>query len=105
MAVNYGEVAFKFVHEYGAEISTMMGTPCLRYKGQFIAMMFDKEGALIIKVSEKSVNELIDMGVGQEFNFTKKRFKEWVLISMKFQNEYEDYILEALNYAKERINK
>ena len=103
--MNYDEIAFKFVHEHGAEISTMMGTPCLRYKGQFIAMMFDKEDALIIKVSEKSVNELIDREIGREFNFTKKRFKEWVLIPMKFHNEYEAHILAALNYAKERIKK
>ncbi len=29
----------------GVELSTMMKTPCLRYEGDFIAMMFDKEEA------------------------------------------------------------
>lgn len=35
----------------GVEESTMMKTPCLRYRGSVLAMMFDKEDALIIKVS------------------------------------------------------
>ncbi len=83
----------------------MMKTPCLRYKGSFLTMMFDKEDALIIKVSPDRVNELIAMGTGMEFNFTKKRFKEWVLIPLEFQDEYEALINEALLYAKGKDNK
>lgn len=78
----------------------MMKTPCLRYNGGFIAMMFEKADALIIKVSPARVNELIDTGVGLEFNFTKKRFKAWVLIPQEYEAEYEAYIREALAYAK-----
>jgi len=78
----------------------MMKTPCLRYKGDFFAMMFDKEDALIIKISPERVNELVSSGIGKEFNFTKKRFKEWVLIPLEFQNEYENFLNEALVYAK-----
>ena len=86
----------------GVEMSTMMKTPCLRYRGGFLAMMFDKEDALIIKVASDRVNELIASGTGMEFNFTKKRFKEWVLIPLKFQDDYLGYIIEALNYAKQK---
>lgn len=84
----------------GVEESTMMGTPCLRYKGAFLAMMFVKEDALIIKVSAARVNDLIETGTGMAFNFTKKRFKEWVLIPLEFQDDYTDYIQEAVEYAK-----
>lgn len=89
----------------GVEESTMMKTPCLRYKGSFLAMMFDKEDALIIKVSPERVNELVAQGVGAEFNFTKKRFKEWVLIPLEFQDDYEAYISEALTYAQANMSK
>ena len=89
-----------FEAESGVEQSTMMGTPCLRYRGEFIGMMFDKEDSLIIKVSSERVNELIANGEGNEFNFTKKRFKEWVLIPLEFEEKYEAYIGEALAYAK-----
>lgn len=88
----------------GVEEATMMKTPCLRYKGSFFAMMFDKEDALIIEVSPERVNELGYQGVGAEFNFTKKRFKEWVLIPLKFQDDYEAYISEALTDAQENLS-
>ena len=67
-----------------------------------MAMMFDKEDALIIKVFPERVEELITEGKGMEFNFTKKRFKEWVLIPLEYEDEYESYIYESLEYAKKK---
>ncbi len=98
--MGYEAVVGKIIQENGVEQSTMMKAPCLRYKGGFIAMMFEKEDALIIKVSAKRVDELIAQGKGMEFNFTKKRFKEWVLIPLDYEDEYEAYIYEALAYTK-----
>ncbi|TQV88458.1 hypothetical protein [Aliikangiella coralliicola] len=98
--MSYEQVISKIVREEGVEHSTMMSTPCIRYKGQFMSMMFDRENALIIKVSADRVNELIAQGRGLEFNFTKKRFKEWVLIPLDYEADYESYIYEALEYAK-----
>ncbi len=100
--MSYDDIAGKIVREEGVEISTMMKTPCLRYKGDFIAMMFDKEDSLIIKVSPDRVDALIEDGKGMEFNFTKKKFKEWVLIPQEFEDDYEAYIREALDYAKNK---
>ncbi len=88
------------LNEAGVEVSTMMKTPCLRYKGDFLSMFFDKEDALIVKVSPERVNELVEKGVGMEFNFTKKRFKEWVLTPLEHLDDYDAYIAEALVYAK-----
>ena len=98
--MSYQTIADKLSREPGVEISTMMGSPCLRYNGNFMAMMFDKADSLIIKVPAERVNELIVEGFGNEFNFTKKRFKEWVLIPIEFVDKYENYIREALSYAK-----
>lgn len=89
-----------FAEREGVEISTMMGTPCLRHNGDFFSMMFEKEDALIIKVSPDRVNQLIDSGIGMEFNFTKKKFKEWVLIPREFEHSYKTYIEEALSYLQ-----
>lgn len=100
--MKYDEAARKLVNEPGVEYSTMMKTPCLRYKGDFMAMMFDKENAMIIKVSPERVNELIASGEGLEFNFTKKKFKEWVLIPSRLEKHYEKYLREALDYAKSK---
>ena len=58
----------------------MMKSPYLGDKGDFMAMMFEKEDCLIIKVPPARVDALIGTGDGREMNFTKKKFKEWVLI-------------------------
>jgi hypothetical protein len=100
--MNYDQVVDKIVQTEGVEISTMMKAPCLRYKKNFMAMMFEKEEALIVKLSPDRVNELISEGKGNEFNFTKKRFKEWVLIPIEYEDKYEAYIYEALEYAKKK---
>ncbi len=98
----YHELASKLIHEDGVEEGTMMKTPCLRYKGDFMAMMFEKEEALIIKVSPERVDELIEEGKGLEFNFTKKKFKEWVLIPLDYEDEYESLVYESLLYLKKK---
>jgi len=101
--MSYAKAVDLVIKEDGVEISTMMKTPCLRYKGVFMAMMFEKEDALIIKISPERVNSLISEGIGTEFNFTKKRFKEWVLIPIDYEDDYASYIYESLAYAKTNI--
>lgn len=100
--MSYLQATQKILQEDGVEESTMMGTACLRYKGDFMAMFFDKEEALIIKVSPQRVNDLIAEGTGREFNYTKKRFKEWVLIDSEFEADYSSYIYESLDYLKSK---
>ena len=73
--MSYENVADKMVQESGVEYSTMMNSPCLRYNGDFIAIMFEKEDALIIKISPSRVDQLIADENGMEFNFTKKNSK------------------------------
>lgn len=62
--------------------------------------MVEKENALIIKVSPERVAELISERKGKPFNFTKKRFKEWVLIPLEYEKEYEGLLYESLAYVK-----
>ena len=100
--MSYELAVNKVLQEDGVEQSTMMKTPCLRYHGDFMAMMFEKEEALIIKVSPERVNELIAAGEGNEFNFTRTRFREWVLIPLEFEDKYESYLYESLEYAKNK---
>lgn len=98
--MSYNKAVVMLLQEQGVEESTMMGTPCLRYRGDFFTMMFEREEALIIKVSPERVNELIEESIGMEFNFTKKKFKKWVLISLDYEKSYEVYMREALEYSK-----
>lgn len=88
--------------EEGVALSTMMGAPCLRCRGEFMGMFFEREDALIIKVSRERAEELIAAGDGREFRFTGKRFKEWVLIPAASSDRYEAFLYEALSYAREK---
>ena len=103
--MNFSELVNGFLQHDGVEESTMMGTPCLRYKGDFVTMFFDKEESLIIKVAPERVDQLIHENLGNEFNYTKKRFKEWVLIPLDSEDSYESYIAEALEYVKQKTAK
>ena len=98
--MGYDEIADKMAKESGVEQSTMMKSPCLRYKGDFMAMMFEKADCLIIKIPPARVDGLIGTDDGREMNFTKKKLKEWVLIPREFEDKVETYIREALDYAK-----
>ena len=102
---SYHDLVIRFISQQGVAQCTMMGTPCLRYQGEFIAMMFEREDSLIIKVAATRVDEIISAGQGSEFKFTKKRFKEWVLIPREFEDKYPDYVDEALQYAKAKQGK
>ncbi len=103
--MSYEAAVEALMKEEGVELSTMMGTACLRYGKEFMGMMFDKENALIIKVSPERVLELMATGIGREFNYTGKRFREWVLIGHAYSADYEVYLREALAYAKGRKKK
>lgn len=100
--MSYDLTTSPILQEDGVELSTMMKSPCLRYKGAFMASMFEKEDCLIIKVLPERVNELIEDGIGMEFNFTKNKFREWVLIPSDYDEEYESFLNEALDYAKQK---
>lgn len=57
-----------------------MGFPCLRAKGQFLAVPeFGGEG-LIVKLSQARVEALIAEGTGQPCAPAGRAFREWVLI-------------------------
>ena len=100
--MSYAEIEKKLARLKGVEQSTLMKTQCLRYNGDFFAMELGKVNGLVIKVSPERVDDLIASGIGQAFNFTKKKFKEWVVIPAKFENQYEAFAREAMEYVKQK---
>lgn len=104
--MSYDDAVNALLKEDHVELSTMMKCPCLRYKGEFLGMFFDKADSLIVKVPADRVNALIESGEGNEFNYTKKKFKEWVLIPRESQDDYTQYLMEALSFAQTKmVNK
>ncbi|MEO9943889.1 MAG: hypothetical protein ABJD02_01005 [Paraglaciecola sp.] len=92
----------QFITLDGVTESTMMGTSCLRYRDEFVAMYFEKEESLIVKLDSGRVTQLTNDGLANEFNFTRKRFKEWALIPLEHQGEYLAYVEEAIEFARSK---
>ena len=97
----YEEIADRLsLEEPGVAISTTMKSPCPRYEGEFFAMDSAKQDALIVKLPPPRVDELIASGEGLEFNFTKKKFKECVLIPHGREATYEGFILSLIHISE-----
>jgi hypothetical protein len=79
--------------------STMMGLPCLRWDGQFFAS-YDRRGdALVVKLAEARVNELIAAGQADPFAPSGRRFRRWAAISAAHQQHWPELLTEALEFA------
>lgn len=60
--------------------STMMGLPCLRVDGAFFASWDRRTEALLVKLAETTVNELVTDGRAEPFAPAGRRFREWAAI-------------------------
>ena len=58
----------------------MMGYPCVRLAGRFLASYDDKAGCLVVKLPRERVTELVENGDGDPFAPAGKVFREWVSI-------------------------
>lgn len=79
----------------GISRSTMMGYPCLRLDGRFIASFERTTGSLVIKLNAVRVQELITEGTGQVFAPNGRAFREWVVIPAEQQQRWPDFLHEA----------
>ena len=79
-------------------IGTMMKTPCIRVKKNFLTMIDTKSGDLFLKLPEDRVNELIEQNIGEPFNFTKKQFKEWVIVPSTKSEIWIELCAEGYNF-------
>ena len=76
---------------------TMMGNPCLRAKGAFVAMYWEKGGGMIVKLDAKAVRRHIADGRGQAFVPNGRVFKEW--LAVPDASEWGAVLAEALKLA------
>ena len=79
-------------------IGTMMKAPCIRVNKNFLTMIDTKSGDLFLKLPEDRVNELIEQNIGEPFNFTKKQFKEWVIIPSVKSEKWIELCAEGYNF-------
>lgn len=78
------------------EEGTIMGSPCLRVGGDFLAMPHHRGDGIVVKIDEKRVNELIDAGKGTAFAPAGRAFREWVLVAEVDEATWRSVLSEAL---------
>lgn len=87
-------LAERFLAAGMAERGTMMGHACLRVDGAFFATV-DGTGALIVKMTEHRVDELVADGTGQPFAPARRRFREWVRVPRRDRELWERLLRES----------
>jgi hypothetical protein len=83
----------------GVATGTMMGFPCLRLSGAFFASCDHRSGDLLVKLSRRRVEQLIEAGTGKPFAPAGRTFREWVLIDDRDQARWIKLIDEARLFA------
>jgi hypothetical protein len=80
--------------------ATMMGYPCVRFAGRFLASFDDKLGGLVVKLPRERVLELIDNGTGEPFAPAGKVFREWVAVPAVDRALWQMLLAEAVDFAR-----
>ena len=63
----YDELTDDLLYDPAIGRATMMGYPCVRLAGQFLASYDDKAGCLVVKLPRERVAELVETGAGDPF--------------------------------------
>ena len=78
----------------------MMGYPCVRLAGRFLASYDDKAGSLVVKLPRERVTELVERGDGEPFAPAGKVFREWVAIPTVDRELWRTLLAEAVDFAR-----
>lgn len=99
MSDEFWDVAAPLLAEGLIDEGTIMGGPCVRAGGEFVAMPNHKGAGLVVKLHRDRVAELIDGGSGQSFAPAGKVFKEWVLVEGFDESAWEALIRESVGFV------
>lgn len=95
----FWQVAEPFLLDEAVSKSTMMGFPCLRVNGHFFASVNHRTGDLVIKLPTARVQALINAGEGEAFAPNGRRFREWVAITRRDAQRWEELLAEAQDFV------
>jgi hypothetical protein len=85
--------------------ATMMGYPCVRLAGKFVASYDDKAGCLVVKLPHDRVAELVENGTGDPFAPAGKIFREWVSIPTLDRTLWHTLLAEAVDFARKGLGE
>ena len=95
----YDELTDDLLYDPAVGRATMMGYPCVRLAGKFLAS-YDKSGCLVVKLPHDRVSALVAEGVGEPFAPAGKVFREWVSIPTIDRKLWQTVLAEAVDFAR-----
>jgi hypothetical protein len=101
----YEELTDDLLYDPAIGRATMMGYPCVRLAGSFLASYDEKEGCLVVKLPRARVQEIIEAGDGAPFAPAGKVFREWVAIPTPDRDLWRMLLADAADFARKGLNK
>jgi len=95
-AARFWRLAAPWLDTGAAERGTIMGRPCLRVSGEFVAMPHSETGDLIVKLTRDRVDELVAGGSGRPFGPGNKVFREWLAVPQGDDELWTGLLSEAI---------
>ncbi|GAB3258268.1 hypothetical protein [Nocardioides dilutus] len=99
----YDELTDDLLYDPAVGRATMMGYPCVRLAGRFLASYDDRAGCLVVKLPRDRVTELVEIGTGDPFAPAGKVFREWVSISVVDRELWRNLLSEAVDFARQGL--
>jgi hypothetical protein len=96
----YDELTDDLLYDPAIGRATMMGYPCVRLAGRFLACYDDKAGCLVVKLPRERVAELVENGFGDPCAPAGKVFREWVSIPTVDRDLWHVVLAEAVDFAR-----
>ena len=97
----FDKLADEFIDAGEAQPGTMMGFPCLRVRGRYIACKDKASGILIVKLTEKRVKNLVDSGLADTFTPAGEQFRQWASMTVSDEVLWRRVLREARKIIEE----
>ena len=101
----YDELTDDLLYDPAIGRATMMGYPCVRLAGRFLASYDDTAGGLVVKLPRERVTELVTSGHGDPFAPAGKVFREWVSIPTVDRELWQTLLAEAVDFARQGLGE
>lgn len=101
----YNELTDDLLYDPAVGRATMMGYPCVRLAGRFVASYDDKTCCLVVKLPSERVAELVTAGIGDPFAPAGKVFREWVAIPTIDRRLWRTLLAEAVVFARSTLSE
>jgi hypothetical protein len=99
----YNELTDDLLYDPAIGRATMMGFPCVRLAGKFLASFDSKARCLVVKLPRERVTELVENGNGDLFAPAGKVFREWVSIPTVNRRLWQRLLAEAVDFARKGL--